>query len=74
MWPPAAMPWHSQSLADTDLVQSEFSLGTFMTVLSIFGGRAYQVYYSATIARQQVQISSPHTPCNTAGVEAALRQ
>lgn len=30
-------------------------MGTFLSVLGIFGGRAYQVYYSATIARQQVR-------------------
>ena len=29
-------------------------MGTFLSVLGIFGGRAYQVYYSATMARQQV--------------------
>ena len=36
-------------------MQSDFSLGTFLTVLSVFGGRAYQVYYSATVARQQAR-------------------
>lgn len=32
----------------------EFSMNMILSILGVAGGRAYQVYYSASIARQQV--------------------
>ena len=36
-------------------------MNMLFTILGVAGGRAYQVYYSANIARQQV--TSPHYRC-----------
>lgn len=35
-------------------VQMELSMNMLLSILGVAGGRAYQVYYSANIARQQV--------------------
>ena len=38
----------------------ELSMNMVLSILGVAGGRAYQVYYSATIARQQVRRISLH--------------